>query len=183
MTRAFVAVVPPAARARRDRGRDGRHSNCPALRRTTRAQWHLTLQFLGDVVDLDAVADALAALSSPRAWAARSSRSAAARSRRCGAAQVLWVGAAEGGEFLSTLAGAVAARLRAARVRSRGSPVPPAPHARPHESCHRSAVNRGAARRGDFGPSWTVEEVVFYESRLLRTGAEYVPRAVIRLRI
>ena len=63
MTRAFVAVVPPppvldaieAATAGLE---------LPGLRRTTRAQWHLTMQFLGDVVALAVVAHALAALSS-----------------------------------------------------------------------------------------------------------------------
>ena len=58
MTRAFVAVVPPAsvldAVARATAGID-----VASVRRTTRAQWHVTLQFLGDVGDVDAVASAL----------------------------------------------------------------------------------------------------------------------------
>ena len=54
MTRAFVAVRLPGAVL------DAVHQRVSALdlagRRTTRDQWHLTLQFLGDDVDIDAVA-------------------------------------------------------------------------------------------------------------------------------
>ena len=155
----------------------------PGLRRTTRAQWHLTMQFLGDVVDLDAVADALAALSSPSGVGGAVRLGGGGAFPKVRRAQVLWVGAAEGGEFLSTLAGAVAARLAPLgfdREDRRFHPHLTLGRTRTSPTDLRSTV---AQLDGcDFGPAWTVEEVVLYESRLLRTGAEYVPRAVIRLR-
>ena len=72
MTRAFVAVRLPEAvldavvRATSELWVPGRS--------TTRDQWHLTLQFLGDDADVDAVSAALDGIDAPggrvRAWAA-----------------------------------------------------------------------------------------------------------------
>jgi len=177
VTRAFVAVVPPGpvldALERATAGIDA-----SVIRRTTRAQWHLTLQFLGDVTDLDAVARALATLAVPAGSVRLGGAGAFPNVRR---GQVLWVGSADGEEFLTTLAGEVAARL---------APLGFDPEDRrfhPHLTLGRTRtatdvraiVERLEAR--DFGPAWTVRDIVLYESRLLRSGAEYVPRAVVTL--
>ena len=69
MARAFVAVVPPRGVLDAVRKVSWRAVHRPAEmalprllspRWTTREQWHLTLQFLGNRVDLDEVATALA---------------------------------------------------------------------------------------------------------------------------
>ena len=108
MTRAFVAVVPPepvldgVERATGRRRRDTRPAD------DTPAQWHLTLQFLGNRADIDAVAGRTRPC---RCRPARFGSAAAGAFPKVRRAQVLWVGAAEGDEYLATLAGEVAARL------------------------------------------------------------------------
>ena len=64
MTRAFVAVRLPDAVLDAVAHRLAELS-VPG-RRTTRDQWHLTLQFLGDDADVDAVVAALDGLDVPR---------------------------------------------------------------------------------------------------------------------
>ena len=53
-TRAFVAICPPASCSTRSRYAP-RRSLIPEARRTPREQWHVTLQFLGNDADVDAV--------------------------------------------------------------------------------------------------------------------------------
>ena len=58
MTRAFVAICPPDAvlDAIAARVASVPHANA---RMTARDQWHITLQFLGDDADIDAIETAL----------------------------------------------------------------------------------------------------------------------------
>ena len=177
MTGAFVAVVPPEvvldALERATAAVDATR-----VRRTTRAQWHLTLQFLGDVADLDAVAGVLAPLSVSAGSVRLGGAGAFPKVRR---AQVLWVGAAEGDEYLATLAGEVAARLAPLGFDAENRRY----HAHLTLGRTRTATDLRAVveqlEACELGPAWTVREVVVYESRLLRSGAEYVPRAVVTL--
>jgi 2'-5' RNA ligase len=177
VTRAFVAVLPPrqvldaveAAVTDLD---------LPGGRRTTRDQWHVTLQFLGNVDDIHAVGDALRDLTTPAARGRLGGAGAFPTARR---AKVLWLGLSQGGDALGRLAREVAERL---------APLGFDPEDRPYHA-HltlgrtRSASDlRGVVARleaCDLGPAFPIEEVVVYESRLRRSGAEYVPRAVIRL--
>jgi RNA 2',3'-cyclic 3'-phosphodiesterase len=177
VTRAFVAVVPPESVLDAIERATG-ELDLSGARRTTRAQWHLTLQFLGDVADLDGVATALASLSVPSGSVRLGRAGAFPKARR---AQVLWVGPVAGGELLATLAGGVATLL---------APLGFAAEDRrfhPHLTLARTKaatdLRATVARLDacDFGPAWTVSDVVLYESRLLRTGAEYLARAVVRL--
>ena len=86
-----------------------------------------------------------------------------------------------GDELFAALAAEVGARL---------TPLGHAPDARPFHPhltlgrCKAPADLRPLLERlGDaaVGAAWTVAEVVVYESRLQRAGAQYVPRAAITL--
>jgi 2'-5' RNA ligase len=178
MTRAFVAVRPP------DAVLDEVDALASSLalgdaRRTTREQWHVTLQFLGNRADVDAVTDALTGLQVLAAAARLGGLGAFPNPRR---ARVLWLGVAEGGDTFAALAREVGARL---------APLGHEPEARPyhaHLTLARAKVPAdlrplvGAHAAVVVGASWPVHEVVVYESRLRRAGAEYVPRAAVELR-
>jgi RNA 2',3'-cyclic 3'-phosphodiesterase len=172
--RAFVAVVPPddvldavdAATAGID---------VPSTaRRTTRPQWHLTLQFLGNRVDFGAVGGALAALAVQRGTVCLGGAGAFPSERR---GRVLWLGVCEGDALLAQLAASVGALL---------APIGYPPEQRPYHSHLTLARLKapgdlrpvvGALGPAPVGRPWTVEEVVLFESKVRRTGAEYTPRA------
>lgn len=171
MSRAFVAVAPPAevldavdaaiARVRDD---------VAGAKWTRREQWHLTLQFLGNRVDLDEVSAALAPLA-VGAGEVRLGGAGAFPSDRRG--RVLWIGVSEGGPLLAQLAASVGVLL---------APVGYEPEARPF---HPHLTLARLARPGDLrpvvealgpepvGPAWIAGEVVLYESLLRREGARY----------
>jgi 2'-5' RNA ligase len=176
--RGFVAVVPPAAVLDEVAALTGALALPGTARRTTRPQWHLTLQFLGNRVDFDAVAGALDLLA-VRPGRVRLGGAGAFPSER--RARVLWVGTAEGAEYLSQLVAAVGTLL---------APLGHEPETRPYHA-HltlarlkaptdlRSAV--AALGSGPVGESWTAAEVALFQSRTRRTGAEYEERARIPL--
>ena len=177
MTRAFVAIRPP------DTVLDEIDTLSTRLalgdaRRTTRDQWHVTLQFLGNRADVDAVANALTGLRVPAARARLGGLGAFPSRRR---ARVVWLGLAQGDELFGALAREVGERL---------TPLGHTPEARAYHA-HltlariktpadvRAALVSDAPAVGD---AWLVDEVILYESRVRRTGAEYVPVAVVALR-
>jgi 2'-5' RNA ligase len=177
VTRAFVAVSPP--RAVLDAVEvAATEVDLPGGRRTSREQWHITLQFLGNVDDLDAVAAALDGLAARATRGRLGGAGAFPTARR---AKVLWLGLAEGGEALAGLARAVAELLQPLGFVPEDRPY------HPHLTLGRTKVAcdlRAVVARLDaceLGPAFSIDEVVVYESRLRRAGAEYVPRAVIRL--
>ena len=171
MARAFVAVRPPdevlaAVGTAVARVRDG----AGAARWTTSEQWHLTLQFLGNRVDLDAVAGALGGLSSAGGDVRLGGGGALPSEKR---ARVLWLGVVEGAELLAGLAGAVGALL---------APVGYEPEDRPfHAHLTLARLNRAADVRptvaaigaDPVGERWRVGEIVLYESVTRREGATY----------
>jgi RNA 2',3'-cyclic 3'-phosphodiesterase len=147
-------------------------------RATTREQWHLTLQFLGDDADLEAVAGALDGLEVAGGRARISGAGAFPDERR---ARVLWLGLAEGTAVVTRLAGAVATRL---------APLGHAPDPRPFRPHLTLARYRaptdvhdlvGALGREQVGPAWDLDAVTVYESRRRPDGADYVARATIPL--
>ncbi|HZP31300.1 MAG TPA: RNA 2',3'-cyclic phosphodiesterase [Acidimicrobiia bacterium] len=171
MARAFVAVRPPegvlaevaraTARARDEIG---------TARWTTSAQWHLTLQFLGNRADLDAVGAALGELAAPGGDVRLGGGGAFPSEER---ARILWLGVVEGAETLAGLAAAVGSLL---------APLGHEPDDRPFHAhltlarLARPADARGAVAAlgpGPVGERWTVGEVVLYESVTRRDGAEY----------
>jgi RNA 2',3'-cyclic 3'-phosphodiesterase len=147
-------------------------------RRTTSGQWHLTLQFLGNRVDFDAVADALGALAIGPGIVRLGGAGAFPSERR---ARVLWIGLAAGAEYLGQLAAAVGVLLR---------PLGFEPESRPFHA-HltlarlkaptdlRSVV--GALGASPVGEAFPVADVILFQSRTRRTGAEYEERARIPL--
>jgi 2'-5' RNA ligase len=175
MARAFVAVRLPEAVL------DAVDDVAPAVagaRYTSRAQRHLTLQFLGNRVDVDAVAGALRAIAVARGEVQLGGGGAFPSARR---ARLLWVGVATGGPFLAQLSAAVGALL---------VPLGHEPEAReyhPHVTLARWKTPTDArpaiASIGDrlVGDAFTVDEIVLYESRLHRDGAQYTPRAVVSI--
>ena len=178
MTRAFVALQLPHAVL--DAVEQATAAvEIPDGRRTAREQWHITLQFLGNRADVDEVAAALLPLDTVAARVRVGGAGAFPDERR---ARVLWLGIAEGAEWIARVAERVTAQLL---------PLGFEPEARafhPHLTVARARQRpvdwRDAVAmlgRGSYGPSWTVSEIVVYESRLRRSGAEYVPRAAITL--
>ncbi len=106
MTRGFVAVKLPDAVLD---AVDGLVAglDVPGARMTTRDQHHLTLQFLGNHADLDAVAAALKGVGASGGRVRLGGGGAFPKPRR---AAVLWIGLAEGADVVDRLARAVAER-------------------------------------------------------------------------
>ncbi|HMG27121.1 MAG TPA: RNA 2',3'-cyclic phosphodiesterase [Acidimicrobiia bacterium] len=177
--RGFVAVVPPAdVLDAVDAAAAGVEVPSTA-RRTTRPQWHLTLQFLGNKVDFAAVADALEPLAIRGAPVQLGAAGAFPTERR---GRVLWVGVREGDALLAQLAAAVGALL---------GPIGYPPEDRPYHA-HLTLVRLkapadlrpvvAALGSGPVGRAWTAEEVVLFRSKPGRGGSEYTARARFPLR-
>jgi 2'-5' RNA ligase len=179
MTRAFVAVEPPAAVLDAVERVAGRIANdAPGARWTTREQRHLTLQFLGNRADVDAVAAALRAIAVRGGDVRLGGAGAFPSARR---ARVLWVGVVEGAPLLAQLAAAVGVLL---------APLGHEPEDRayhPHLTLARWKTPADARPIVDavgdapIGDRWRVEELVVFESVLRRAGAQYVARERIPL--
>ena len=139
----------------------------------------MTLQFLGNRADIDAVGEALEGLSVAPARVRLGGGGAFPKVRR---GRVLWLGFREGAEALAGAAREVGARLAVL------GHEPEARAFHPHLTLARAkavtdfteAVAAIDAR--DALPAWTVDEVVVFESVLRRDGAQYVPRRSIALR-
>ncbi|HWS45816.1 MAG TPA: RNA 2',3'-cyclic phosphodiesterase [Acidimicrobiia bacterium] len=183
MTRAFVAVRPPDA-VLDEVGRVV-EALAPAVggaRWTVREQWHITLQFLGNRADVDAVTAALAGLTVPAFAACLGGVGAFPSARR---ARVVWVGVVEGADGFGALAREVGARL---------VPLGHEPEDRPFHAhltlarCKvpgdvRESLAGAEAVVAVVGEPWRVDAVTVYESALRRAGAQYTPRATVPLRM
>ena len=177
MTRAFVAVRPPvivldaiAARV------DG--LVIPDGKVTPRAQWHVTLQFLGNDVDVDAVTNGLQSVRYDAGELQLSGAGTLPPERRS-KYMVLFV--REGLEWIRGLADAVFAAL---------APLGFAREERaytPHLTVARLKVpSRLQTECAHFGaepvePAFLISEFVLYESRLGRGPAEHIPAATFPL--
>jgi 2'-5' RNA ligase len=146
---------------------------------TTRDQWHLTLQFLGNGVDLDAAA---AALETARADSVRVRLGGLGGFPSERRANVVWLGATEGARGLSAIAAAVKQALL---------PIVPEPDAReyhPHLTLARLArgadlrAAAAAAGRTAIGPRWETAHVTLFESVTAPAGARYRAHAQVALR-
>jgi len=176
VTRAFVAVRLPesvldAVAARLD-------DVALAGRPTSRGQWHLTLQFLGDHADVDAVAGALDGIDATGGPAQVGGAGAFPDARH---ARVLWLGLTQGNTVVARLAAAVARHLAA---------LGHEPDARPFRAHLTVARCRApidlrpvieAVGTQPVGPSWDIDAVTVYESIRHSTGADYIARATILL--
>ena len=166
MARAFVAVVPPepvldavAATADELRSRLGVRARA---RWAPRDQWHLTLRFLGDDVDLDGAAAHLRDARFTPFDVALGGVGAFSRPSR---AAVLWIGVSQGCAALTALAGTVTSATAGI------APVDDEPF-RPHLTVARFAKPadvRSVVHRPDgerIGAPWRVAELVLMESVL-----------------
>lgn len=174
MGRGFVAAVPP------DDVLDAVDAALSGIeipqtaRRTTRPQWHLTLQFLGNRVDFAAVAGALEALAVRRGTVCIGAAGAFPNERR---GRVLWLGVSEGDALLSQLAASIGALL---------APIGYPPEERRYHAHLTLARLKSptdlrpvvaALGPGPVGHAFPVEEVVLFQSKTSRAGAEYTARA------
>jgi RNA 2',3'-cyclic 3'-phosphodiesterase len=145
---------------------------------TTREQWHLTLQFLGNGVELDAAAAALSTVRGAAAAVRLGGFGGFPTEKR---ATVVWLGAIEGARELSALADAVKAAML---------PVVPAPDEReyhPHLTLARLArgadlrAAAAAAGRSAIGPRWTADHITLFESVSASSGHQYRARTHVAL--
>jgi RNA 2',3'-cyclic 3'-phosphodiesterase len=172
--RAFVAAVLPADVLDAVNAAVSGLEVPSTARRTTREQWHLTLQFLGNRVDFDAVAGALEPLAIRRGTVCLGGAGAFPSERR---GRILWLGVTEGEALLSQLAASVGALL---------APIGYPPEERQYHA-HltlarlkaptdlRPAV--AALGSGQVGRAFPLEEIVLFQSKTKRTGSEYTARA------
>ena len=175
MARAFVAVTLPGPVLDAVEAATAAFE-LPGARRTPREQWHLTLQFLGNHVDLDATAAALERLDAP---GGRTRLGGAGAFPKASRATVLWVGVREGVDYLSDLADRVADAT--------GVPLEHRPY-RPHLTIARQKQPTdlrdivAALDEAPFGDPWDVTEITLFESRLGSAGARHTPVCVTALR-
>jgi RNA 2',3'-cyclic 3'-phosphodiesterase len=172
--RGFIAAVPPdAVLDAVDAAMSGIEIPSTA-RRTTRAQWHLTLQFLGNRVDFTAVARALEALAVRRGTVCLGAAGAFPTERR---GRILWLGVSEGDALLAQLAASVGALL---------APIGYPPEEREYHAHLTLARLKAptdlrpvvaALGPGPVGRAFPVEEIVLFRSKTSRAGAEYTARA------
>jgi 2'-5' RNA ligase len=178
VTRAFVAVRLPEAVL--DAVAD-RFAVVPVSGRlTARDQWHVTLQFLGNHADVDAVVAALDGLDARGGIARVGGAGAFPDARR---ARVLWLGLTEGAAVLMRIAEKIAPRL---------APLGHEPDERvyrPHLTLARYPVATdlrpvvAALGAEPVGPAWEIDAITVYESRLHADGPRYVVRATVPLPI
>jgi 2'-5' RNA ligase len=164
LTRAFVAIKPPepvldavevfvAQLDLRD------------AKRTPRAQWHITVQFLGNHADVDAVVAALDGLQTRAASIQLVGRGGVRTVASLGAQPVPWL------------------RELAAEVEGRLAPLGHEVEHHPYRPHLTLARGRRLPRLGDetVGEPWLVSSVVVYESQTKPSGALHIPRAEIPL--
>ncbi len=188
MARGFVAVVPPrrVLDAVREVSDTAQHRATdfalPALRGarfTRRAQWHLTLQFLGNRTDLDAVTGALEAVSTVPFAVALGGLGGFPSTRGAG---VLWVGVTEGRDRLGALAAAVGDAV--APFGHTAEFTPYRPHLTLARLARRADLRPAVEEFGDraVGAAWKVTRMVLFESVTHPSGAQYRAHARIPLR-
>jgi len=181
LRRGFVALVPSAdALDHVETAVAPVRKEFPNLRWMPRAQWHLTLQFLGHVDEADVLVDALRdAEAQVGSFAVRLGCGGAFAKPRSGT--VLWLGVDEGGASMTALAEAV--------VRSTAT-VGIAPEDRPFRA-HLTLAR--AARPTDLrdliaaldaagpGPAWVASEIVLFDSDTRPGGAVHTAIARVPL--
>jgi 2'-5' RNA ligase len=187
VARAFVAIVPPRDVLDAVSKWSWRAMHRPAEvaiprllgpRWTTRPQWHLTLQFLGNGVDLDDAAAALADVRGVSASVRLGGLGGFPSERR---ANVVWLGVIEGARELSALAHEVANAVAPLRA------VADDREYHPHLTLSRLArpadlrAAAAAAGRAAIGPRWLADRLTLFESARDASGTRYRPHAEVAL--
>lgn len=186
--RAFVAIVPArdvldavgklSWRARHQ----PRELALPRLlspRWTVREQWHLTLQFLGNHVDLNEAASCLATVRAEPFAARLGGLGGFPLTKR---ANVVWIGAVEGAREMGALAAAVVDAM--APVAGDPEALPFRPHltlARLGRHADLRACVSATPRPAPVGPRWVVDRLVLFESTTGSTGSQYREHAEVAL--
>ncbi len=177
MTRAFVAIRPPEgvldAIEARVAGLDFGEA-----RLAPREQWHLTLQFLGDAAELDAVVAALESLTTGAGALRLSTIGPLGNPKR---STICACFVCEGGEWLRSLAAEVNGRLAPLGYEPEDRPFLPHLTIARYRRPTNMAALRAAAGPEPVGDTWPVDEVVVYESRLGRGPAEHIVRGRVQL--
>jgi 2'-5' RNA ligase len=174
VTRAFIALCPPAevldaVATRIVPVRDARMM--------PRETWHITVQFFGDC-DVDTVVASLSELSATAGTVQLGGASAFPRKRRPSYLVLLL---ASGGEWLASVADAVAACVAPLGIEREEREF------RPHLTLARVRTPRrldaecAAVGEAPVGPPWRADELVVFESRLRASGAEHLVKARIPL--
>ncbi len=172
LRRAFVAIVPPTdvLDAVEVVVAPLRRAAPPGLEWSRRAQWHLTLQFLGAVDDVDVLIDSLVGNLYGRA-PVRLGLGGAGAFPSVSRASVLWIGLDDGHDALASLAAAVERATEPLGVEPDFRPF------HPHLTIARSSRARplsavvAALGDGPVGPAWDAGEVLLMESDTRPTGA------------
>jgi 2'-5' RNA ligase len=150
----------------------------PGARRTPREQWHITVQFLGNAADIDAVVGALHELHTAPAMVELVGAGAVGGTRNRGTVFAL---GARPLDWLTELADEVTDRLLPLGYeRDYKTYLPHLTLAR----CKRrtdmsSAVH--AVGAAPIGESWRVDRMTVFESQTLREGAVHTPRGEVVL--
>ncbi|MBI5444481.1 MAG: RNA 2',3'-cyclic phosphodiesterase [Deltaproteobacteria bacterium] len=183
--RCFVAAALPEA-VRNDLAalQERFRSLAPGLRWVAPASIHLTLKFIGEVEPnvFEAIAGALKPPLAPEAQAILVPRGVGAfpSVRR---ARVLWVGLAGDVAVVAKAALEVEARLEPLGIPREARPF--TPHltvGRARNPGEMPDLRAALEAEGEYeGPSFTVSELVLYESRLSPKGPTYTPRKIISL--
>ncbi|MET0420749.1 MAG: RNA 2',3'-cyclic phosphodiesterase [Acidimicrobiia bacterium] len=175
LSRAFVAIVPPreVVTALDEALTPVRAAAAPRLTWTRRAQWHVTLQFLGRVDDVASLVDALA-LGLADAPVARVGLGGAGAFPSPIEASVVWIGIDQGADELETLARVVESASASCGCDAGDGPTF-TPHITMARARHPLAVGSmlGSIGDGPIGPMWNVTEVRLLESDTLPSGAAY----------
>jgi RNA 2',3'-cyclic 3'-phosphodiesterase len=177
VTRGFIAIRPP------DVVLDAIEARVAGIvvagaRPTPRDQWHLTLQFLGNDADIASIEQALT--REPLASVAGDVRLGGVTSlgspRR---ARVLALGVHEGAPLLAALATSIERRLAPLGYVRDADDRAFIPHLTLGRFREPTDIRSVRAALGDepVGPSWPLVEIVLFESRLVRKGAEHIVRA------
>ena len=166
MARAFIAVQPPPVVLDAIEARVG-SVPMPGARRPPREQWHLTVQFLGNDADVDAVAGALEREPLDAGpGRLRLSGAGALRGRRRG--RLLVLSLYEGAEWMHEVCMQVERRLAPLGYARDDRDQEFLPHltlARFREPTDVRAMS-AAVGAEPFDPAWTADEVVLFESTL-----------------
>jgi 2'-5' RNA ligase len=147
-------------------------------RRTPREQWHVTVQFFGNEVDVDAVVGALSGVAVGSHEVSLSGAGTLPPERR---SKYLVLFLREGEEWMQRLADEVAACVAPLGIQREGRAFTP------HLTLARckAATNLRAPCEAigpdPVGPPWEATELVVYESRLGNGPVEHIPRATIPL--
>jgi 2'-5' RNA ligase len=177
VTRAFVAICPPPPVLDAVEARTAA-IDIPGARRTPREQWHITVQFLGNAADIDAVVGALSGLTTPAALVELVGAGAVGGTRNRGTVFAL---GARPLDWLTALADEVTARLTPLGYeRDFKTYLPHLTLAR----CKRRTDMSGAVETvgpEPIGEPWRVDRMTVFESRTLREGAVHTPRGEVAL--